>query len=101
MMFLVFYSVYNVCFVRNSAQKPNLFQRIKHELEVELADAYDNFKIAQQENEKLIETNRVQSELWKAWLEKEKHNNLKPSKEPLKENPNEEDEIQVVLISTS
>ena len=37
---------------------------------IQLAEAQDQFKVLKAENEKLKETNRIQENLWKIWLEK-------------------------------
>ena len=55
----------------------NLYVKMKAEnvdkdlgYKIQLAETQDQFKVLKTENEKLKETNRIQENLWKIWLEK-------------------------------
>ena len=63
-----------------------------NELKKELAEAQQNFRVAETENEKLRAANEIQNNLWKIWLEEHKANNQKRNEETKETEANKTDE---------
>ena len=89
----------------------NLYSKMKAEAadkdlgyKIQLAEAQDQFKVLKAENEKLKETNRIQENLWKIWLEKFEKEKIENSNQLVsndntvendEENDGEDDDVDI------